>query len=261
VKAVTSKAVLLAAVLLSATWLCAGDKDKTAKLESKVVDSGSFGIYVGGKRIGTETFKIEQHPDFSVATAEIKVDDGTVKAVQTAEMQITPKGDLHSYVWRATLPAKEEASVEPNDQLLIEHIIPADLKKVDIPHVLPLSTVILDDNFFSQREILLWRYLATGCVPNKDGNRTCGTSSFPALVPRQHMSINATLSVIGPDKVTLKGSVREMTKVSLQLGEPQQLIMMNSSKEAPGQWFLWVDDQYKVIKIAVPDSNIEVIRD
>src|SRR5260370_1281241 len=146
VKAVTSKAVLLAAVLLSATWLCAGDKDKTAKLESKVVDSGSFGIYVGGKRIGTETFKIEHHPDFSVATAEIK-----------------------------------------------------------------------------------------------DGN--------------------GALSVIGRDKVTLKGSVREMTKVSLELGEPQLLIMMNSSKEAPGQWFLWVEDQYKVIKIAVTDSNIEVIRD
>src|SRR5260370_17127872 len=120
VKAVTSKAVLLAAVLLSATWLCAGDKDKTAKLESKVVDSGSFGIYVGGKRIGTETFKIEQHPDFSVATAEIKVDDGTVKAVQTAERQITPKPDLPSYVSHPPLPPKEQASVEPNDQLLIE---------------------------------------------------------------------------------------------------------------------------------------------
>lgn len=255
------KSVLVGAVLLTATWLHAGDKDKPEKLDAKVVDSGSFGIFVDGKRIGTETFKIEQRSDFHLATAEVKVDDGTVKAVQTAEMQLSPKGDLHSYVWRATLPIKEESSIEPNDQLLVEHIVPADMKKVDVPHVLPLSTVILDDNFFSQRELLLWRYLATGCVPKGD-NRVCGTSSFVAFVPRQHTSANATMAVIGVEKLNIKGTVRELTKVALKIGDPQQLIVMNGDKEAaPGQWYLWVDDQYKVVKIAVPGSNIEVIRD
>src|SRR5260370_38318448 len=78
VKAVTSKAVLLAAVLLSATWLCAGDKDKTAKLESKVGGSGNFGIYVGGKRSGAEKFKIAQKPAFFAPTAKIKGDKRTV---------------------------------------------------------------------------------------------------------------------------------------------------------------------------------------
>lgn len=261
-KSFTIKSILIGSVLLTATWLHAGDKDKNApeKIETKVVDSGSFGIFVGGKRIGTETFKIEQRPDFHVATAEIKIDDGTVKAVQTAEMQVSPKGDLHSYVWRASAPVKEEASVEPNNELLIEHIVPADMKKMDIPHVLPLSTVILDDNFFFQREILLWRYLATGCVP-KDDHRICGTSSFVALVPRQHISVNATMAVLGTDKLSVKGTMRELTKVALKVGDPQQLIVMNSDKEAPGQWYLWVDDQYRIVKIAVPGSDIEVIRD
>jgi len=262
VKSFTIKSVLIGAVLLTATWLHAGDKDKNPveKIDNKVVDSGSFGIFVGGRRIGTETFKIEQRPDFHVGTAEIKIDDGTVKAVQTAEMQVTPKGDLHSYVWRASVPAKEESSVEPNDQLLIEHIVPADTKKIDIPHVLPLSTVILDDNFFFQREILLWRYLAQGCVP-KDDRRVCGTSYFVALIPRQHISVNATMAVVGIDKLSVKGTMRDLTKVALKVGDPQQLIVMNSDKEAPGQWYLWVDDQYKVVKITVPGADIEVIRD
>src|SRR5262249_60127882 len=92
VKSFTIKSVLIGAVLLTVTWLHAGDKDKNPgeKIDTKVVDSGSFGIFVGGKRIGTETFKIEQRPDFHVATAEIKIDDGTVKAVQTSQIQLSP---------------------------------------------------------------------------------------------------------------------------------------------------------------------------
>ena len=130
-KAIVRNGFLLAAVVLAATWLNAGDKNKTAdKQEAKVVDSGSFGIYADGKRIGTETFKIEQRQDFSIATAEIKVDDGKVRATQTSEMQLAPSGDLQSYVWHGVLPLKEESSVEARDQLLTEHIVDADLKKI-----------------------------------------------------------------------------------------------------------------------------------
>ena len=260
-KAFISKSILWATVLSTPAWLHAGDKNTAQKFESKVVDSGSFGIYVNGKRIGTETFKIEQHPDIHVATAEIRVDDGTVKAVQSAEMQVTPQGDLHSYVWRASAPTKEEASVVPSDQRLIEHIVPANMKKTDVPHALTAATAILDDNFFSQREVLLWRYLATDCIL-KDGGLTCGASNFVALVPRQHTYLTVTMSIVGTDKLTVKGNMREFTTFALQMGDPKQLIVMNGKKEAaPRQWLLWVDDQYKVFKIAVPDSNVEVIRD
>jgi len=262
-KTFMTNSILFVAVLVTATALHPGEKDKNSppKMEAKVVDSGSFGIYVNGKRVGTETFKIEQRPDFHIATAEVKVDDGAVKSVQTAEMQISPTGDLHSYVWRATFPIREESSVEPNNQLLVEHVIPADLKKIDVPHLLPVSTAILDDNFFSQREILLWRYLATCLV--KDQGHVCGTSSFAVLVPRQHVSLSAAITIVGPDKLTLKGSVRELTKVALLVGDPQHMIVINGDRETPGQWFLWVDaeDHYKVVKMAIPSSNVEIIRD
>jgi len=261
VKAIVRNGLLLAAVVLTATWLSAGDKNKTAdKQDTKVVDSGSFGIYVDGKRIGTETFKIEQRPDFSVANAEIKVDDGTTRATQTSEMQLAPNGDLHSYIWRGLVPVKEESSVEASDQLLTEHIVDADLKKHDVPHILPLSTVILDDNFFSHREILLWRYLLTGCTRSND-RFTCGPSNFGILVPHLHQASNATMEGLGRDKVTIKGAQRELNKIVLKVGEPQRLIVMNQKDSDPGQWFIWADDDFKVIKIAVPGSNIEVVRD
>jgi len=262
-------AIILGAILASSALLNAADKPKPKeKSSAKVADSGSFGIYMNGKRVGTETFNItetlngDQRPEYSTASSEIKFDDGKFRANQTAEMQISPKGELRSYIWRATVPEKVEASVEPKDQLLVEHIIPADQKKVDVPHMLPISTVILDDNFFSQRELLLWWYLATGCK-RQNNELMCGTGRFVILVPHQHVSGNATLELIGQDKVMIKGTERQLNKIKLETNGPQSLTWLNDqAREADGvQWLLWVDDQYKIIKMTVAGSNVEIVRD
>ena len=260
-------AILLGALCASSMSLQGADKPKE-KGSSHVADSGSFGIYVNGKRVGTETFNITEtldnarRPEYSTASSEIKFDDGHFKANQTAEMQISAKGELRSYSWHATVPQKEESSVEPKDQLLVEHIIPADQKKVDVQHMLPLSTVILDDNFFSQREILLWWYLASGCK-RQNNDLMCGTGRFVILVPRQHASGNATLELVGQDKVMIKGAERELNKIQLVTSGPQSLTWLNDQthESESTQWLLWVDDQYRVIKIAVSGSNIEAVRD
>ena len=266
---VVKLAILLSAVLATSVCLSAADKNKEKeKSSSKVADSGSFGIFLNGKRVGTETFSItetmnsERRPEYSTATSEVKFDDGRFKATQTAEMQVWARGDLRSYSWHATVPQKEESSVEPKDQLLVEHITPADQKKLDVPHMLPLSTVILDDNFFSQREVLLWWYLATGCR-RQDNNLLCATGKFVILVPRQHASGNATLELVGQDKVMVKGVELELNKVKLDTSGPQSLTWLNdqSRESDSAQWVLWVDDQYKVIKMTVAGSNIEVVRD
>lgn len=262
--AVTVKSIIFSAVLLAVNGLNAGDKDKTAdKTESKIVDQGSFGIYVEGKRVGTETFKIEQRSGYSVATASLKVDDGKMKAEQTAEMRISANGDLRSYVWHATVPQVEESSVEPQKELLVEHLTPADQKKMDVPHLLPASTTILDDNFFSQREILLWRYLATGCVWKEGQGRLCGSGNFVILVPHQHSSVTATLEFVGLEKLTVKGVERQLNKMSLTTGGVGRVVDMNNNNKdgETGQWLLWVDDQYKLVKMTVPGTNIEVVRD
>ncbi|MBZ5530583.1 MAG: hypothetical protein LAO20_04060 [Acidobacteriia bacterium] len=239
--------VLLAMTLTAtATFLSASDQKDKKTTGSKVVDAGSFGIFMSGKRVGTETFHIEQRADLSVATSEIKVDDGKFKATQTSEMQITAKGELRSYNWRSTLPQKEESSVEAKDQLLVEHVVPADQKKMDVPHVLPLSTVILDDNFFSHREILVWRYLATGCLL-KNNERLCGPSSFGILVPQQHVAASVSVELVGRDKLLVKGVEQEVNKVRM---ESEGIV-----------WMLWVGDDYKVMKMAVPANNVEVVRD
>jgi hypothetical protein len=72
---------------------------------SKIWDSGSFGIFINGKRVGTEKFTIEQRSSqMSVANSEITVDDGHGKVTQTAEMHVAPNGELLSYVWKGLTP-------------------------------------------------------------------------------------------------------------------------------------------------------------
>lgn len=235
---------LIVALVAALAWGL-GDKDKKTQ-SSKVVDAGTFGVFLNGKRIGTEKFHIEQGSELGTITSEIKVDDGNSKAEQSAEMQIAANGELRVYKWHSTVPAKEESIVEPKEQLLVEHLTEADQKKRDVPYLLPLSTVILDDNFFSHRELLIWRYLASGCVP-RDNTLACGPSHFGVLVPRQHMAANTTVELVGRDKITVKNTEREFNKVKI---------------DADGvQWLVWVDDSYKVIKMSIPSGNIEVWRD
>lgn len=263
-------AILLGVMLAASTCLNAADKssDKKEKPGSRVADSGSFGVYMNGKRVGTENFNITQtlgnakDPGYSTTDSEIKFDDGNFKAVQSAEMQVSARNELRSYTWHSTVPQKEESSVEPKDEMLVEHILPADQKKVDVPHILPVSTVILDDNFFSQREVLLWWYLANGCQRQNNG-LVCGSRKFVILVPRQHISGNATLELMGQEKVTVKGSERELNKVKLETSGPQSLTWLNDQghESDTTQWVLWVDDQYKIIKMTVAGSNVEVVRD
>src|SRR5262245_8161517 len=253
-------------------------------------------------------------------------------------MTITLNGDSLPYNWRSIQPQKEENTVEPGDQLLTEHLVPADQKKIDLPHILPPSTVILDDNFFSQREVLLWRYLATGCkspqillesqangglvrnnnmvvaktkvphhyavgdqvqvstdpafsgafrvasIPDNmhftyaqagpnaasgDGQVSrpgevlvCAPGTFSFLVPRQHLAGNATIELVGQERIMFKGAMVELNKVTVKTGGPQGLTMMSGPKDMDTmQWLLWVDDHYKVMKMAVSGSNVEVVRD
>lgn len=244
----TAKMIFLVLALLTATALLGKDQKEKKSAGGKVWDSGSFGIFMNGKRIGTEKFTIEQRtPDLSVADSEITVDDGHSRVTQTAQMQITGKGDLLSYVWKGLTPQKEQSDVEPKDQLLVEHVIPANQKKMDVPHVLPPSTVILDDNFFSHRELLVWRYLATGCVVKPNEGRMCAPSRFGILVPHQHLSASATMELTGREKITVKGQEQDLNKLKI---------------DSDGVvWNLWVSDDYKVIKMTVPSGNVEVVRD
>jgi len=245
------KAILMVALLavMASAWATGQRKNKATPQKAPsghTADSGSFGIFLDGKRIGTETFRIEEGTDVSIATSEIKVDDGTTKAEQSSEMRVDGNGNLRYYRWRSTLPAKEETVVEAKDDLLMEHITPADQKKLDLPHILPTSTTILDDNVFSHREILAWRYMATSCKLEQ-GSRSCWRSVFGVLVPHQHLAVNASVELVGRNVTKIRGVEQELNQLKVDTGG--------------GLWLIWIDDKLKVQKMAVPTDKVEIVRD
>ena len=241
-------AVVMAALAVAVPSLDAGKKDKPEKA-GEIVDSGSFGVFVGGKRVATEKFQIEKREDGSVSNSELTVGDGDQKISQKSELRLASNGDLQSYSWKEQSPGKGEITVEPKDNFLMEHVTPNPGGNVqEMPFFSPHSTAILDDNFFTHRELLTWRYLGTGCRQSL-GQTACRPPkmTFGVINPRQAIFVTVSLEYRGRETVKVGGVDRELNRFDLA-GE-------NLS------WALWLDDQQKLVRILIASDNTEVVRD
>ncbi len=235
-------------LLLISAAVAGPAKDKEPEYQS--VDAGSFGVFMNGRRVATEKFSIQQNPAGSIATSEFKTEVATAPAVQSSELQLEPNGDLRKYEWKEVSPGKARAVITPNDNLLIERSTnnPQD-KEEEHPFLLPLSTSVLDDYFFIHREILVWKYLATGCRQDK-GQVACPKDQqvkFGAINPHQRSSLLVSMAFTGKEKTPVHGVERELNHFLL--------------KSDAGDWSLWLDDQFKLVRILVPSDNTEVVRD
>ena len=243
------KFTAFAALLVATTLGSIPARSYKGGSEGQLVDSGAFGIFRQGRRIGTETFTIHQGTDVSVTSAELKIEDGNDRASQSSELRVASNGELRHYEWKESSPEKAQATVDYSDQFLVEHITPPGSKPQQRAFLLPPSTVILDD-FFTHREILLWRYLASFCgaAINAQGcNLQPG--KFGVFIPRQQLSTTVALKYEGKDKVMFHATERELDHFTLQSDD--------------AVWNLWVESAYpfKLLRILVPAENVEVVRD
>lgn len=242
--------ILGVVVGLSLSLLATGSDKNKPKEGMKVVDSGSFGIFVNGRRVATETFDIQQGPTGSIAKSQFKTEAGDSPSVQSSVLELTPGGEIVKYEFSEESPGKGEASVVPANEFLTERIkkSPTD-KPEEQPFLLPASTSILDDYFFSHREILIWRFLATACKPeNKELKCPANQrTQFGTLNPHQRTSQAVGLEFTGKDKVNIRGTEQALDKFVL--------------KSEAGDWLLWVDANFKVQRILISSDNTEVVRD
>ncbi|MGH9525005.1 MAG: hypothetical protein ACRD3E_20960, partial [Terriglobales bacterium] len=172
------------------------------------------------------------------------------KADQKSELQLSSTGELRHYSWAELSPGKAEATVDPDNQFLIEHMIPApNDKPIDQPFILPPSTAILDDYFFSQRELLAWRYLGSNCSPDASGNTECklGKVDFGALIPRQRASVLVSMQYMGKERVMIHGKPMELDRFNL-LGDGID-------------WALWLDNSHLLQRVVITSDGTEVVRD
>jgi len=238
----------MAGLLLLPVLAIAGDKEKP-KDAGQLVDSGSFGVFLNGHRIATETFSIQQNASGSIATSQFKTEEGTDKSVQSSELQLTPTGEIRKYEFKELSPGKAQATVAPNNEFLMERSSRTpDEKPEEQPFLLPASTSIIDDYFFIHREVLVWKYLATACKQDK-GLLQCPNqkTQFGTMNPHQRSSQPLSLEFGGRDKVAIRGAAQELNKFVL--------------RSEAGDWTMWVDDQFKLQRILIASDNTEVVRD
>jgi hypothetical protein len=240
----------LVALLFSLTVTFAAAASKEKAPAGQTVDAGTFGVFINGRRVATETFSIQQSTAGSVADSQFKTEAGVDNAVQTSQLQLTAVGDLRKYEWKEVSPGKAQAVVMPNNDFLMERATnnPTD-KEQEHPFLLPSSTSILDDYFFIQREILAWKYLATGCR-REAGQLQCPVNQkvqFGTLNPHSRSSMLVSLEFSGRDKVAVRGADRDLNHFLLH--------------SDGGDWAMWLDDDFKLVRILIPSDNTEVVRD
>jgi len=219
-----------------------------AKDAGKVVDAGTFSITVNGKRIGAETFKIQDMGLTNVTTSHIKITEGN-KAEQASTLTMNPAGELVRYAWKELSPGKSETSVEVTEKAVMQHVtMPTEKKPVDIPYMTPASTMLLDDNAFAHRQLLVWRFLRSSCGM-KDGKQTCTAGKLGVLVPAQHVVAVVSIDWVALEKLQYKGVEREVAHLKLLSDDLE--------------WNIWVDpaDSYKILRITIPANKVEVLRD
>lgn len=226
------------------------EKDKEAKHEGQEIDSGSFGVFQNGHRVGTETFSIYQTGYGSVIHSEFKTENAPAEAVQTSEMQLTAHGDIRRYEWKELSPGKAQSQIVPNSDFLTQkwRTSPQE-KEQEQPYLLPVSTNILDDYFFVHREVLAWKFLGASCKQDK-GQLQCPLkqrAQFGSLNPHQHSPAPLSMEFLGREKISLKSGPQDLLKLEL--------------KSDASTWQLWLNDQFKVMRMVIVGENTEVDRD
>jgi hypothetical protein len=235
------------AVLVCTISAYAADKKDNAKASGQAVDSGSFGVFVKGQRVVTETFSVREENGISIVKSQLQ-ETGKSGAAQKSELEMTGSGELVKYNWSDD---KGSLEVAPKNEFLIEKITTGSSSKpAEQPFLMPNTSAILDNNFFIDREVLAWRYLATNCQ-TESGSLKCqkGPLEFGVLVPQDRTSMRVRLELGGREKVLIRGTEREFLRLDL--------------KGENFNWSLWVDDkdQFKLMRVLITDDNTEVVRD
>lgn len=229
-------------ILLITCSAFAGDQ-KT----SSIVDSGQLLVVADGKKVATESFTMQQSADGSSVTSRLTFDNGSTKAQQESELELGADGAIRKYTWQEKEPGKARLVAEAQEKsFIVVHMKENDVAAAkDSTHPLDVSvTNIVDDNFYSHVQVLLWRYFAMSC-----GNpQQCRfvEQKLPVFVPHQEMAQVFTITFEGTDTLRLKNGKTEVGKYRVQTEGGEMHVWMNGTK---------------MVKLLMPSASIEVTRE
>jgi hypothetical protein len=225
------------------TESCAQTKPKKVESSSPVYsgnDQGSFKILFNGEQIGEEKFQIVADASHFKAFAEIRLtverekDRATftikptlqfTKAFEPISYQVIQESGSNRMRAQVNFkPGRSEAVYETEQQ--------KDPREIELKS----DVLVLDDNVFHHYILLAKRYdFLKG-----------GVQEFSAFIPQQFLAGSISVEDKGMEKVTLGGSTVPLQHLFVDSGELQ--------------FSLWLNERHELLKISVPKSNVDVVR-
>jgi hypothetical protein len=205
-----------------------------------IEDHGVFVVSVSGQPVGTETFDIRSRNDRVEAEGKIELrieHDGKVEEFKSfPKLVLDAALQPFTYSWSQKGPQSSQLEVDFRSSPAKVHYRTMAGEDDHRDFELPKDVVILDINVVHHYQLAAYRY-----------HRTAGgKQTFQVFVPQEAMP--------GPLEVEETG--QESVEIG---GRPQTLRHLVLSAEL-ARIDLWVDDQQRLQRMAIPAAQLEAVR-
>jgi len=209
-------------------------------LPSVSADRGEFVISMEGRKVGTESFEIRPSADGVEATATIhyrlRQEGKTAEYTTSPRLVLTPGLIAQTYSWAQKGPQSSSLEVDfrTSPAKVLYHTLDGASDQREFQ--LLKDVVVIDNNVFHHFQLLVDRYRMT------DG----GKQTFAAFVPQD----------ASPGQVTIEDTGKEQAKTLGRHGNLDHLLVTTDLMQID----LWVDEQSRVQRVAIPSAKIEAVR-
>ena len=215
--------------------------DGSPPVSSGRTEQGKFKIFFNGEQIGEEKFQILDDGSNFKASAEIHLTVEREKEKITfrinPSLQFTGLFEPITYqVVQEAGPNKTKARINfkpGRSEVVYETGQGEDSREIELKP----DVVVLDDNVFHHYILLAKRYdFLKG-----------GLQEFAAFIPQQFLAGTISVDDKGFERVTLNDKTLSLQHLFVDSGELQ--------------FSLWLNERHELLKISVPKSNVEVVRE
>ncbi len=193
-------------------------------------DQGAFRILLNGKQVGTEQFRIAPSGPDWLAQDELQLDlPGQPPERDTARLELHSDGSPAHYEWTREAPDKRSLGVDflgsAATLVLRKAGSPPFVQRFSLPK---LPVVVLDNNLYDHYAILARLY---------DWNRG-GPQQLAVLIPQDELPGTITVQAVS--------------------GGPAKQLVVHTADLVVN---LYLDSSMQLIRLAVPGSGAEIVRE
>ncbi len=208
---------------------------EAAAAQAVDVDQGIFVVYIGGRAVGTERFRIMRRGfgDNALTIAQGSLDivqDGSRHAVESRLGALGGGMLLDAYEVEVSLPSEVLVRLQlRGDRMVSETTSQAGVEEREYREALPQTPTVVLDRFFAHH----YFFLAPFQTPSE--------ANLSAILPRPGGQSNGTLRMTAVERITVGPATIQAQRLELRLDGAVHDI--------------WLDSQNRVLRVEIPSQD------